>query len=427
MERQQPPRVTLNDILMTEELSQRAPRNPNWRSFALAMQSVARQMASNSPTLLQSIVDIALDLCIAGSAGVSLLERTPSGEEIFRAHVLAGALAQYVGGNTLRNFSLCGVCLERGTPQLYSYPERYFTDLQAAKTPIVEGLVLPLIGDNHALGTIWILSHDEQRHFDSEDVRLMTSLADFAAAALLLNQRQTQELLAKNAQLEVEAAARQLAEKLARESEAYFRTMIKNLPSGAAFVVDRNLRYLRAEGEALHTVGFKSADLVGKTIFEVLSPELAANYEVNYQRALAGETFQHEHNAHNRSYISRLTPLRAENGEIYAVLVVSYDISERKSAETALRESEARQEFLLRMSDALRSVANPVEIQETVTRIAMNHFGADRCYYCEIEDGNAIIRRDASREDLPSVAGVYPLSSFAILQAVVEAGHPFVV
>jgi PAS domain S-box-containing protein len=103
------------------------------------------------------------------------------------------------------------------------------------------------------------------------------------------------------------------------------------------------------------------------------------------------------------------------------------DISERKRAEEAVRESEARQAFLLRMSDALRSLADPVEIQETVTRTAMNYFGADRCYYCEIEDGIAIIRRDATREDLPTVAGVYPLSRFAILQAVVDAGRPFVV
>lgn len=35
-------------------------------------------------------------------------------------------------------------------------------------------------------------------------------------------------------------------------------------------------------------------------------------------------------------------PLRAENGETYAVLVVSYEISDRKQAEQALRESEAR-------------------------------------------------------------------------------------
>ncbi|WP_445253227.1 ATP-binding protein [Nostoc sp. 106C] len=475
MQRHRRETMTLEDILITEKLSRRNPRPANLLAENQALHVLARQLVNQPQTMLQNLVDITLELCSAGTVGVSLLEITPNKEEIFRWNVLAGALAEYVGDTTPRNFSPCGVCLDCGTPQLYSYPDRYFTYLQAANTPIVEGLVLPLIADNHALGTIWIMSHDEQRHFDSEDVRVMTSLADFAAAALLLNQRQTQELLAKNVQLEAAAAELKRAEELARESEAYFhaianlvpdmlwrndvtgdtswynqrwleytgqtmeeaqgygwlevihpsdraqslanfqnavdehrplrqehrirdaegnyrwfevraepvfdgdgritqwfgaaidiheqrtateqlresearlRGMIENLPGGAAFVVDRNLRYLLAEGEALHTAGFKNEDLVGKTIFEVLSPELAANYEVNYRKALAGEPFEHEHNAHDRTYVSRGTPLYSQNGEIYAVLAVSYDITDRKraegdrkQAEAALRDKEAK-------------------------------------------------------------------------------------
>ncbi|OKH37822.1 hypothetical protein NIES2119_11745 [[Phormidium ambiguum] IAM M-71] len=214
---------------------------------------------------------------------------------------------------------------------------------------------------------------------------------------------------------------------LLQDSEAILRAMIENLPGGAAFVVDSDLRYRLAEGEALSAAGFQPEDLVGRTIFEVLPSELAASYEVQYRKALAGDRFEVEHQAYNRFYISRGTPLRSANGEVYGVLVVSYDITDRKQADRALRESEARQAFLLRMSDALRSLADPVEIEETVTRTAMNHFEAERCYYCEIKDGNAIIRRDATRDGLPTVAGVYPLSSFAILQAVVDTGRPFVV
>ena len=570
MQRPQRETPTLNDILITEELSRRSrslseaesPRSPNLLSENQALHTLARQLVHQPETIFQSIFDIAVDLCNASSAGVSLLETTPDGEEIFRWNVLAGTLAQYVGNTTPRHFSPCGVCLDRGTPQLFSHPERYFTYFQATNAPFVEVLVLPLIADNYALGTIWIVSHDEQRHFDSEDVRVLTSLADFTAAALLLKQRQTQELLAKNAQLEaqialgeseerlrlatdeaqlreaqrrlelsltganlgvwtynvstdefwaddrakqmhghaphevhnfVEAGAnihpkdrdraraaiaqaildrsklqieyrviwgdgsvrwiasyaefiptgerdlgmfygvvqdisdRFFAETALRESEARLRALIENLPGGAVFVVDRDLRYLLAQGEALSAAGFKSEDLVGRTIFEVLPPELAADYEPLYRRGLAGESFEREHNAHDRSYISRGTPLRSPNGEVYAVLAVSYDISDRKRAEATLRESEARQAFLLKLSDVLRFLADPVEIQAAVAQTALNYYEADRCYYCEIADGNAIIRRDATREDLPSVAGVYPLSSFAIFQAVVDAGRPFIV
>ncbi|MBD1848966.1 ATP-binding protein [Leptolyngbya sp. ST-U4] len=351
MQRPQPETITLNDILITEELFQRSPRLPNLQAENQAMRSLVQQMARDSESLMQILVETALELCQAGTAGISLLETTADGEETFRWNILAGTLAHYGGSTTSRNFSPCGVCLEQGTPVLFSHPERYFTYFQATNTPIVEGLVLPLIADSHIFGTIWIMSHDEQRHFDAEDVRVMTSLADFAAAALLLNQRQTQELLAKNAQLEVEVVERQRSHEALRESEKRLQVMVENLPGGAVFVVDRDLRYLLAEGEALLAAGFKPEDLVGRTIFEVMPPELIPTYEALYRKALAGEPFEHEHNAHDRTYVSHGTPLRSPNGEINAVLAASYDISERKKAEAALRESEAKYRSLFESID----------------------------------------------------------------------------
>jgi PAS domain S-box-containing protein len=219
MQRPQPETVTLKDILITEELFKRSPQLPHWQAETEAMRSLAHQMARDSQSLMQSLADTALELCRAGTAGVSLLETTPEGEELFRWAVLAGTLAHHVGGSTPRNFSPCGVCLDQGTPVLFSHPESYFTYFQAANTPIVEGLVLPLLADHHVLGTIWIMSHDQQRQFDPEDVRIMTSLADFTATALLLNQRQTKELLAVNATLEANVEKHRQTEAKLREAQ----------------------------------------------------------------------------------------------------------------------------------------------------------------------------------------------------------------
>ncbi len=132
-----------------------------------------------------------------------------------------------------------------------------------------------------------------------------------------------------------------------QETENIYRTLASNLPNGGIFVVDRNLRYVVAEGQALGMVGMTSADVQGKTVREFIPPEDVERYETQYRQALAGEPFQWEHKIQDRHYISRGTPLRNKDNQIYGVLAVSYDITERKEAEEALRTSEERLHLIM--------------------------------------------------------------------------------
>ncbi|WP_413161561.1 PAS domain S-box protein [Capilliphycus salinus ALCB114379] len=341
----QPENLTLDDILLTSELSRRSPSPPNWQAEVRAMQTLAAQMAINSETLLQSLVDVALELCQAGSAGVSLLETTPEGEEVFRWNVLAGQLAEYVGGTSPRNCSPCGVCLERGEPQLYSHPERYFTYLQTAKISTVEVLLLPLIVENEALGTIWIVSHQEGQQFNPEDVRVMTGLANFTATALQ-NQRRTQELLAANARLELEVAERQRAEKSAREMEGYFRAIADLVPdllwrndlTGDTSWYNR--RWLNYTGQTLE-------EAQGYGWLDVIHPDDRAQSLANFQNAVnQGYSLRQEHRIRGadgryRWFLVRAEPQRDERGQIMCWFGAATDIDDRKQAELALRDREA--------------------------------------------------------------------------------------
>ncbi len=136
---------------------------------------------------------------------------------------------------------------------------------------------------------------------------------------------------------------RQWAEAALRQNEARLRAVAANLPNAAVFLVDTNLRYVLAEGKALAGAGMTSEDLVGKTLWSALDPALANRYEPYYRQALGGKPFQFEHNSHERHYISHGTPLYNNQGEVDAVLVVSYDISERKRVEDERKQAEAAQ------------------------------------------------------------------------------------
>lgn len=152
------------------------------------------------------------------------------------------------------------------------------------------------------------------------------------------------------------------AEEALRESEGLLRALIENLPGGAVFVLNREMRYLIAEGAALKIAGFTTKDFVGKRLEEALGADLTADYKPLFQRTFAGAPFDYEHNAHGRSFISRGIPLRGANGEIYAVLAVSYDITERKQAEEALH---AQQHFTQSIIEAAPMLTYIYDVAQT--------------------------------------------------------------
>ncbi|MEH2138736.1 response regulator [Nostoc sp.] len=85
----------------------------------------------------------------------------------------------------------------------------------------------------------------------------------------------------------VQRALREAQEKRDRQlAEARLHQVAAKLPHGAVFIVDRNLRYLLAEGEALEQVGMTTENFIGKTLWEALEPALADSYEPYFRQAL---------------------------------------------------------------------------------------------------------------------------------------------
>jgi PAS domain S-box-containing protein len=158
---------------------------------------------------------------------------------------------------------------------------------------------------------------------------------------------------------------RRKAEKAFRESEERTRALSANLPGGAAFIVDQHLRYLLAGGEALETLGMQPEKLGGRTITEAIGPELAAIYEPLYRQALLGRPFSQEHVINGRTFLARAVPLRDSTSTVYAALAVSYDITERKAAEEALRESEETLRLMIESAHEYAIFTTDLEMRVT--------------------------------------------------------------
>ena len=117
-------------------------------------------MANAPERILQKLVDTALTLCRAHSAGLSLLEEE-NGRKIFRWHGVAGVFSPHFWGTTPREFSPCGTVLDTDRVQLMSYLDRHFGYFAQVEPRIAEALLVPFHVDGKAVGTMWVISHDE--------------------------------------------------------------------------------------------------------------------------------------------------------------------------------------------------------------------------------------------------------------------------
>ena len=137
------------------------------------------------------------------------------------------------------------------------------------------------------------------------------------------------------------------------QRDDFYRLLVQNLPKMALIVFDTHLRYVLAEGAYLETAGYSSSDLLGKTLEEVLPPSRYAALLPHYQAALSGAMVVFEGTSAHTFYRSRISPVRGDQGEVIAGMIVTEDITDQKRAEQTLQDSEARYRSLAENSSDL--------------------------------------------------------------------------
>ena len=177
------PQPNVADVFITEELYRRSPKKADYLQEKLALQDLAARMADQPEEVLPRFVDLALEMTGGVSAGLSLYEENPA-PGVFRWTYLRGLLEPFNGATTPREFSPCGITLDRNAPVLSLHPERVYDWIADANIVVPEVLLVPLyLGGKAPLGTLWIVAPREE-HFDSGDARAMTELATFVGIAL---------------------------------------------------------------------------------------------------------------------------------------------------------------------------------------------------------------------------------------------------
>lgn len=174
-------RVPLSDVVATAKLRGRNSRAPNLTLENDALHRLARAVTKDPLNLIEDILSVAVRVCDADSAGLSVYDRDKPGH--FRLLRVTGRMSKLSGTSVPIENSIGGFTLSTGETQLLTYPERHFLQGVDVSPSLVELLIVPVAAESAAFGALWIVSHGNEKFFDLEDVRVMNSLAAFAALA----------------------------------------------------------------------------------------------------------------------------------------------------------------------------------------------------------------------------------------------------
>ena len=194
----------------------------------------------------------------------------------------------------------------------------------------------------------------------------------------------------KWAGMNIDIHARKTAEAALRESEEKHRTLFDTMGQGCVEVeVVRNAdgravdyRYLELNPAFERLFGIPVAEAKGRTGSEVFPGLQSIWHEAFDQivRRSKPERLEYLEASLDRWFVAFAYPQGGDR-----LIILSEDVTEHKRAEVALRENEERQAFLLKLSDALRPLADPEEVQATAAELLGRHLGVDNSNYYEID------------------------------------------
>jgi PAS domain S-box-containing protein len=319
----------LRSMLSTAELAQRPSRPPDYAAEDRALIALAQVMATSPESVLQRLADTALALCRADSAGLSLLEESDQRSN-FHWRAIAGQWSPHLNGGTPRDFGPCGTVLDLNVALMCSHPELDFPYFGEVQPLLEEGLLIPFYVKGEAVGTIWIVAHDKSRRFDAEDLRVMTNLGTFAAAAY-------QTFLSLNVTGQIASIVESSDDAIVSKD---LNGIIKSWNNGAERIF-----------------GYTAGEVIGKPVTSLIPASRQDEESEILERIRRGERVDHYETVRQRKDGSLIdvsltvSPVKNSHGKIIAASKIARDITERKRSEGQIailaREAEHRAKNVL--------------------------------------------------------------------------------
>ena len=215
----------------------------------------------------------------------------------------------------------------------------------------------------------------ELAYRDEVELALRNSLKQLRAKEQALEEREQQ--------LRADITAQRMAEEELRRNERRMRLVTDALPTLVSYIDERQ-RYGFVSAAYERWFGCSRADIIGKSMVEVLGEDAYAVIQPHVERALAGAPVSFEadvpyRNGQNRFVEATYVPQAIDDGVPAGFVALVSDVTERKSLERFRAAAAKRAERLSKITAAIADAVSAAQVFEALV---------DRVY--EAVDGDSV-------------------------------------
>ncbi|WP_276255476.1 ATP-binding protein [Halomontanus rarus] len=287
------------------------------------------------------------------------------------------------------------------------------TDIHPTFFTTIAGWCLRAIGV--IVGVLLFISLVGQQSDPVTNALILSALAGVAgfAAGTHDARAKTRAYVLEQRNQELQATQVKLEETVDRleASERRYQTLTENFPNGVVALLDDELRHTLVAGQGLEETEYNPDELRGKRIHEVYPPETVAVIEPHYRATLEGESTVFELNVQEHTFEVRAHPLTTAGTDEDAVLVMTQDITDRKTREQELTNRVRQQQVVADLGQLALETDDLDELMREATRRVTTALEIEYCKVLELdEQADELLLREGVGWD-PSLVGEATVSA----------------
>jgi PAS domain S-box-containing protein len=172
-------------------------------------------------------------------------------------------------------------------------------------------------------------------------------------------------------------------------NQRLFKAITHYFPDSVIGVLNKDLKYLFADGQELRNIGLTKEDNRGERVFDNIHPALSREAEEKLKNVFKGERISYDVELDGKNYTVSSVPLPGEDNQINEIIVVIRNITERKRTEQELLRSIEKEKELNKMKAKFITMASH-EFRTPLSTVLSSVFLLENYAGLELENNKAV-------------------------------------